>query len=250
MNRLETSANNRIVADTQRGEHGRGEEVHPRSILFRLGKEGALAEVGILILDDDKATGVALHQMLDSEGWNVRVVLSANEALAEMASGAWRLVIANVALTGPDSVLFGMLSELNQTPVVEGAAPPLRVLFLLPEGVDPEAKKSLERGRLPYALKPFHLHDFLDKISDLLLETGAIPKPIRRVQHGSPVGATQPLRDSRRRRGAGAGGRQTSMFAAREDYTMTEEELLEYERQEEAERKKKQKKKDDKDGLV
>jgi DNA-binding response OmpR family regulator len=209
-----------------------------------------LSELGILILDDDKATSGALHQMLDSEGWNVKVVASANEALAEMASGAWRLVIANVTLSAPGSVLFSMLSELSQTPVVDGGAPPLRVVFLVPEAVDPEAKQALDRARLPYAMKPFHLHDLLDKISDQLLETGAILAPIRRVQRGNRFGETKPLRDSRRRRGAGPGERQTAMFAAREDYPMTEEEILEFERQEEEERKKKLKKKDDKDHLA
>src|SRR5256885_3924678 len=57
----------------------------------------------------------------------------------------------------------------------------VRVLFLVPELAAPEAQPALEHEQLPYSLKPFHLHDFLEKVSDLLLETGAIPQPIRRV---------------------------------------------------------------------
>jgi CheY-like chemotaxis protein len=203
-----------------------------------------LDEVGILILDDDKATQSALQQMLDSEGWRVEGVSTANEALAALASGTWKLVIANVMMSGFDTTLFAMLSELGNAPAALGGNPPLRVLFLLPPNAGPEAKKALERESLTYALKPFHLHDFLDKISDLLLEIGAIPLPIRRVRHDTQFAETKPLKDTRRGRdGSGQAGRRTSMFASREDYMMTEEEIAEFERKEEEERKKKEKKK-------
>jgi CheY-like chemotaxis protein len=204
-----------------------------------------LDEVGILILDEDKGTQGALQQMLDSEGWRVEGVSTADEALAALTSGTWKLVIANVIMCGTDSVLFSMLSELGNAPAVVGGNPPLRALFLLPPNAGPEAKKALERERLPYALKPFHLHDFLDKISDLLLEIGAIPLPIRRVRHDTQFAETKPLKDTRRGRGgSGQAGRRTSMFATREDYIMTEEEIAEFERKEEEERKKKLKKPD------
>jgi CheY-like chemotaxis protein len=204
-----------------------------------------LDEVGILILDDDKGTQAALQQMLDSEGWRVEGVSTADEALAALTSGTWKLVIANVIMCGTDSVLFSMLSELGNAPAVVGGNPPLRVLFLLPPYAGAEAKKALERERLPYALKPFHLHDFLDKISDLLLEIGAIPLPIRRVRHDTQFAETKPLKESQRgRAGSGQAGRRTSMFATREDYIMTEEEIAEFERKEEEERKKKLKKPD------
>ena len=37
----------------------------------------------------------------------------------------------------------------------------------------------LEREGLPYTFKPYHLHDFLQKVSELLFESGAIAEPIR-----------------------------------------------------------------------
>lgn len=199
-------------------------------------------EVGILILDDDRATQTALQQMLDSEGWRVHGVATAQEALSELAGGAWRLVIANVAMTGFDSLIFHTLRELGHAPAAPDGRVPLRVLFLLPENADSQTQHGLERARLPYALKPLHLHDLLDKISDLLLEIGAIPAPIRRVRSDAKFSETKPLRDPRHSRRGGPGGRQTSMFAGREDYMMSEEEIAEFERQEEEERKKKQKK--------
>jgi len=33
---------------------------------------------------------------------------------------------------------------------------------------------ALEANRLPYVVRPYHLHDFLEKVSDLLVEVKAI----------------------------------------------------------------------------
>jgi CheY-like chemotaxis protein len=198
-------------------------------------------EVGILILDEDSATQSALRQMLDSEGWRVQSVPTAQQALTELTGGAWRLMIADVTMTGLDGVLFQTLRELGNAPATRHGRIPLRVLFLLPESAGSEAQKALEKARMPYALKPIHLHDLLDKVSDLLLEIGAIPTPIRRVKRDGKFAETKPLRDSRHDRRAGAGGRHTSMFAERGEYMMSEEEIAEFERQEEEEREKKKK---------
>ena len=76
--------------------------------------------------------------------------------------------------------------------------------------------------RLPYAVRPFHLHDFLEKVSDLLVEVKAIEGPLRmtRREYG----------EARKRKKEV--DRTTSMFASRDCYVYTEEELAEYEKQE------------------
>ncbi len=195
--------------------------------------------VSILIIDDDEASQTALRQVLDSEGWKVRVVPLMNQALPALAAGGWALVIVNVAMTGLDGPLFQTLKELAQAPPLEDGRRRARVLFLVPELASAEAQVPLEREQLPYALKPFHLHDFLEKISDLLMETEAIPDPIRRVRYDHAAGERR-----KREKRAAQNRRETVMFASREDYMMTEEEIAEFERQEkeEQERKKKEKK--------
>jgi DNA-binding response OmpR family regulator len=195
-----------------------------------------VSQLGILIIDDDEASQTALRYVLDSDGWRVRIVPLGSQALVELARGEWALVIVNVALTGLDGPLFTTLKELALSPPLEADRMRVRVLFLVPELAGPEAQPVLERERLPYALKPIHLHDFLEKVSDLLLETQAISAPIRRVrrEHKEAPGR----RSGRERRP----GRETAMFASREDYMMSEEEIAEFEKQEEEARKKKQKK--------
>jgi CheY-like chemotaxis protein len=45
-----------------------------------------LAKIGILIIEDDEANQSALRQLLDSEGWQVRVVPVVRQALGELSS--------------------------------------------------------------------------------------------------------------------------------------------------------------------
>ncbi len=206
----------------------------------------AVNQIGILIIDDDEASQAALRQVLDEEGWTVRIVPLANQAMAVLASGNYKLVIVNVVMAGLSGPLFTTLKELALSPPVEaGGHPGVRVLFLVPELAAPEAQPALEHEQLPYSLKPFHLHDFLEKVSDLLLETGAIPQPIRRVHHEHKsaernFARERPASGDRR---LGRNRRQTSMFAARDDYMMTEEEMLEFEKQEKEEQEHQKKKK-------
>jgi DNA-binding response OmpR family regulator len=200
-----------------------------------------MSQVSILILDDDAASQKALQQVLYAEGWKVRVVPKAEQALPELAQGDWTLAIANVTMTGVSGPLFSILKDLALAPAMEAGKSRVRVLFLVPEEAGADAQAALERARLPYSLKPLHLHDFLEKVSDLLLETQSITSPIRRVRRvPKPAG---PRKDKQ----TGPARRDTAMFSTREDYQMTEEEITEYEKQEEEEtaRKKKKKKQED-----
>lgn len=226
-----------------------------------------MAEVGILIIDDDIVSQRALKHVLDSEGWRVRIVPLASHALLELASGQWNLVIVNIALTDLRGPLFAILKELAQADTTEPqgdakdipaprpsedvqdgavavvARKRLRVLFLVPLLAVKHVQPILEQEGLPYSPKPYHLHDFLEKVSELLLEAGAITDPIRSMGVMSAdkkrVRARRVARDSRR----------GTMFASREDYQMSEEELVEWEKQEEEERKKREKEKKDREHL-
>lgn len=197
-----------------------------------------MAEVGILVIDDDVASQRALKNILDAEGWRVRMVPLAAHAMSELATGNWNLVIVNVEMLDLCSPLFITLKELAQANLLapENAGDPrrkkLRVLFLVPLFAAKDTRTILEQEGLPYALKPYHLHEFLEKVSELLVDAGAIEEPMR-----SSFGGKK-LRDRRVFRESGRG----VMFASRKDYQMTEEEIAEFEREEEAERKKRDQK--------
>jgi DNA-binding response OmpR family regulator len=177
-------------------------------------------QVGILVLDDDFQSQGALRQILDSEGWRVRIVADTKLLLAELRTGEWSLVIADVALTGLNSPAFVTLGELSSVSPEEGGR--VRTLYLVPEISGSQYLGHLEFARLPYVVRPFHLHDFLEKVSDLLVEVKAIEAPLRQVRH-----EFGDLRKKKRQL-----GRATSMFASRDSFSYTDEELAEYERQE------------------
>jgi CheY-like chemotaxis protein len=203
--------------------------------------------VGVLIVDDDVSSQRALKLVLDSEGWRVRILGQASEAMAELATGRWDLVIINAAMLDMRGPIFMTLKELAQADVaapvpdssseeIVGAVKRFRALFLVPLMGSKDVPLILEREGLPYSFKPYHLHDFLQKVSDLLFEGGSIAEPIRSFEgvqrkKGRGVRLSRDAHSSKK------------MFASREDYQMTEEELAEFERQEreEAERKKRAK---------
>lgn len=176
--------------------------------------------VGILIFEDEERSGAALRQILDSEGCRVRVVPDVKLLQTELKTAEYSLLIANAELVSLGSPLFHVLRELGTVSVEDGAR--LRVLFVVPELGAQQIVAQLEEAKLPHVQRPFHLHDFLEKVSDLLVEVKAIEGPLRMTRY--EFGAARKKKK--------AASKVSSMFASRESYTYTEEELAEYERQE------------------
>src|SRR5437764_4078988 len=176
--------------------------------------------VNILVLDQEGPSATALRQVLDSEGWRVRVIGDAEQLLPELKTAQWSLVIANIGLLGVESAGYLTLRELAGVPAEEGGR--VRGLFLVPELAGSQFVGPLEKARLPYVVRPYHLHDFLEKVSDLLVEVNAIAAPLRQVRY--EFGG---LRKKKRE-----ANRTTSMFAPRDSYSYSEEEIAEYEKQE------------------
>lgn len=179
-------------------------------------------QVNILVFEDDAYSGTALRQILDSEGWRVRVVPDIKMLQVELKTGEYSLLIANVAMVGVESALFHVLRELASVSVEDGAR--LRVLFIVPEMSGNQYVQVIEEARLPYVLRPFHLHDFLEKVSDLLVEVKAIEGPIRMTRY--EFGAARKKKK--------AANKTNSMFASRDSYSYSEEEIAEYEKEEAA----------------
>lgn len=202
-------------------------------------------KIGILIVDNDEASQSAVWQLLDSEGWDVKTAPTEKEAMHELASGQWTLVVANVGMIGLSGTLYTTLRELARLPPGASGKSRLRILFLVPEADGMEARPLFESEQLAYVLKPFHLHDFLEKVSDLLMETDAITEPIRRVRlEWNAAGRRNTRTVARYGAGTQQPARNQGMFANREDYGMTEEELTQYEAQEAEEKQRKKKEKD------
>ena len=202
-----------------------------------------MPRIGILIIDNNEVSQSALRQVLDSEGWLVHIVPVLSQALTDLSSGEWSLVVANVAMTGLTGPVFLTLKELALSPAVEQGMVRARVLFLVPEKSAAQAQPVLEKERLPYVLQPFQFNDFLEKVSDLLMEAAALAAPIRNVRHDAS--AAERKRKERREGHESQirqGRRYTGMFAKRSEYVMTEEEIAEFEKSEKEQQEQKKKK--------
>jgi DNA-binding response OmpR family regulator len=204
-----------------------------------------MSTVNILVIEDDPATQAALRQVLDAEEWRVEVVTAPDTALQVLASGDWTLVVASVGTTGLSGALYRILKALSETREEsarqESESRRIRVLFLIPEAGAGTAQPQMERDHLQYVLKPFNFHDILEKVSDLLVDAGAIPQSIRQVRREAGV---RRIDAGRRMFGKGNANRNTQMFATRadySDYTMTEEEVTEFERLEDEQFRRKKK---------
>ena len=177
-------------------------------------------QVGILVLDNEPHGASAVKQVLDSEGWRVRVVTDAKMLLSELKSADWSLVVANAAAIDLESPAFFTLREIASVPQEAGGR--IRALFIIPETAERQFTQQVEAARLPYVVRPYHLHDFLEKVSDLLVEIKVIEAPIRLVRR--EFGALR----KKKKQAANI----NSMFASREAFSYTEEEIAEYEREE------------------
>ena len=177
-------------------------------------------QVGLLVLESDPGSSAALKQILDSEGWRVRIVEDLKMLHVELKTAEYSLLIANIALIGLDSPTFHVLKELGGVSAEDGGK--IRTLFVIPELNGGQFIGHLEAARLPYVLRPFHLHDFLEKVSDLLVEVKAIAAPLRMTRYE--------FGEARKKKKQAS--RTTSMFASRDSYSYTEEEIAEYEKAE------------------
>jgi len=177
-------------------------------------------QVGLLVLESDPGGAAALKQILDSEGWRVRIVEDLQMLHVELKTAEYSLLIANIALIGLDSPTFHVLKELGGVSAEDGGK--IRTLFVIPETNGSQFIGHLEAARLPYVLRPFHLHDFLEKVSDLLVEVRAIAAPLRMTRYE--------FGEARKKKKQAS--RTTSMFASRDSYSYTEEEIAEYEKAE------------------
>jgi PleD family two-component response regulator len=106
-------------------------------------------QVGLLVLESDPGSSAALKQILDSEGWRVRIVEDLKMLHVELKTAEYSLLIANIALIGLDSPTFHVLKELGGVSAEDGGK--IRTLFVIPElnGTAALRAKAVPFARLP-----------------------------------------------------------------------------------------------------
>jgi DNA-binding NtrC family response regulator len=122
----------------------------------------------ILIVDDEPDIVTALINYLDD--YEVDFAYDADSALNKVASGNFKIVLADIVMPGMDGIeLLRRIKNIN---------PSIQVIMMTGHTTLMRASESLQNGALKYLLKPF------DDITDL---NKAIDEGIKRIEEWKDV---------------------------------------------------------------
>jgi two-component system, OmpR family, response regulator MprA len=120
--------------------------------------------LAILIVDDDAALRRALRRVLAANGFEVEEAAGGTEALAELRSRSFDLVVLDVMMPGRDGI------EICEQLRAEGDGLP--VLMLTARDAVRDRVVGLEAGADDYLVKPFANEELVARIRALLRRSG------------------------------------------------------------------------------
>ncbi len=118
----------------------------------------------VLVVDDDAAVALVLERMLHRDGYAVRVVGSAEQALTAVRSQHVDVVLSDIRMPGMDgmSLLRRLKEELPDVPVV----------LMTAHGSVPLAVEAMKAGACDFLLKPFERDEVLRVLEKAIAELG------------------------------------------------------------------------------
>ena len=114
----------------------------------------------LLVVDDDPDMLRLLSMRLNSAGYQVTAVTSAESALTQLEIEHPQLVLSDVRLPGRDGL--ALFDEIRKD------HPTLPVILLTAHGTIPDAVEATARGVFTYLTKPYDARELLEKISQAL----------------------------------------------------------------------------------
>ena len=114
----------------------------------------------LLVVDDDPDMLRLLSMRLNSAGYQVTAVTSAESALNQLEIEHPQLVLSDVRLPGRDGL--ALFDEIRKN------HPTLPVILLTAHGTIPDAVEATARGVFTYLTKPYDARELLEKISQAL----------------------------------------------------------------------------------
>ena len=116
--------------------------------------------IRILIVDDEPSIGDLLGRYLAPDGYNCRVVRSGKEALEELESTAYHLVLADIIMPG--------MSGIDLLTIIRSQYPDVAVIMVT--GVDDRdtGVLAVELGAYGYIVKPFERNEILINVANAI----------------------------------------------------------------------------------
>ena len=146
----------------------------------------------ILVVDDERAIGIAIQRLLGARGHEVDAVLSGEEALRRLAEPGYHLVITDLSLQG--------VSGMDVLRWVREHAPETAVIMITAFGSEKIAVEAMKLGAADYIPKPFD-NDEIELVVDRLLDGMEVRRSLRLLQEqvagayrfGSLIGKSPPM---------------------------------------------------------
>src|SRR3989475_7331581 len=131
----------------------------------------------ILVVDDERAIGIAIQRLLGAPGHEVDAVLSGEEALRRLADRAYHLVITDLSLKG--------VSGMDVLRWVKQHAPETAVIMITAFGSEKIAVEAMKLGAADYIPKPFD-NDEMELGGERLLEGMEVRRSLKLLQEQGP----------------------------------------------------------------
>ncbi|HLY38356.1 MAG TPA: sigma-54 dependent transcriptional regulator [Candidatus Binatia bacterium] len=130
-------------------------------------------KAAILVVDDERAIGIAVARLLGGRGHAVETALSAEEAIGKLTASRFHLVVTDLNLNGRSGM------ELLRW--VKERAPETAVVMITAFGSEKIAVEAMKLGAADYVPKPFD-NDELVLVVERTLETVALRRDLRLLQ--------------------------------------------------------------------
>ncbi len=116
--------------------------------------------ISILLVDDEKLIRNSFSRELREEGFTVTAVVGGNEAITELETGQFDLVITDLRLPGIDG--FEVVRAVKKN------TPQTSVIILTGYADEQSTTKALRLGADDFILKPCEVEDLLLRIRNCL----------------------------------------------------------------------------------
>ncbi len=124
----------------------------------------------ILVVDDERAIGIAVQRLLTGRGYEVDTALSGEEALERLGRRAYHLVITDLNLRGT--------TGMDVLRAVKQRNPETAVVMITAYGSERIAVEAMKAGAADYVPKPFD-NDELELVVERVLEGVALRRDLR-----------------------------------------------------------------------
>lgn len=121
-------------------------------------------DISILLAEDDTNLGFVIKDLLEDEGYDVKLTTDGVAALQKFNSAPFDLCLLDVMMPLKDG--FTLAENIR------AVKPEMPIIFLTARGVTEDKVRGLKLGADDYITKPFENEEFLLRIENVLKRTG------------------------------------------------------------------------------